>query len=57
MEKEKEYNEIFTCACVKLPMKYLGMPIDEKRLGKGHWSLPGRSLLINCMDGKARCFQ
>ena len=33
-EKENSYGEIFTCVCSKFPMKYLGMPIDEKKVGK-----------------------
>jgi hypothetical protein len=31
-ERSQQYSEIFTCPIVVLPMKYLGMPIDEKRL-------------------------
>jgi mannosylglycoprotein endo-beta-mannosidase len=35
-EKAQYYSEIFTCPA-NLPMKYLGMPIDEKKLVVSQW--------------------
>lgn len=32
------YSDIFTCPIGTLPMKYLGIPIDNKRLSNVHWS-------------------
>jgi mannosylglycoprotein endo-beta-mannosidase len=34
-ERSQPYSEIFTCPIATMPMKYLGMPIDEKR-----WQYP-----------------
>jgi hypothetical protein len=34
-EKAQYYSEIFTFPVADLPMKYLGMPIDEKKLAVG----------------------
>jgi hypothetical protein len=31
-ERAQRYSEIFTCPTAELPMKYLGMPVDEKKL-------------------------
>jgi hypothetical protein len=31
-ERRQKFEEIFTCKVVSLPMKYLGVPVDEKRL-------------------------
>jgi hypothetical protein len=33
-EREVEFERIFTCQSNILPMKYLGIPIDKKRLEK-----------------------
>ena len=35
--KEMQYSEIFTCVSATLPMKHLGMPVDEKRLAMSQW--------------------
>jgi hypothetical protein len=32
------YANIFTCHISNLPMKYLGVPIDNKKLSKNIWS-------------------
>jgi hypothetical protein len=36
-QRSQQYNDIFTCATIDIPMKYLGMPIDEKRLVISRW--------------------
>jgi hypothetical protein len=36
-ERSQQYSEIFTCPTAAVPMKYLGMPIDEKRLAVSKW--------------------
>jgi hypothetical protein len=36
-ERIQQYSEIFTCPIDTLPMKYLGMPIDKKRLAVSKW--------------------
>jgi mannosylglycoprotein endo-beta-mannosidase len=33
----QHYSEIFTCPIAELPMKYLGIPIDEKKLIVSQW--------------------
>src|SRR3954468_19440465 len=35
--KEHIYSEIFGCVLGELPMKYLGFPIDEKRIRNKGW--------------------
>jgi hypothetical protein len=35
--RSQQYSEIFTCPCAELPMNYLGMPIDEKKLVVSQW--------------------
>jgi hypothetical protein len=36
-ETEDLYADIFTCPIGNLPMKYLGVPIDNKKLSKNLW--------------------
>jgi hypothetical protein len=36
-DRAQQYSEIFTCPVTYLPMKYLGMPIDEKKLVVSQW--------------------
>jgi hypothetical protein len=36
-ERAQSYSEIFTCPTAELPMKYLGMPVDEKKLAVSQW--------------------
>jgi hypothetical protein len=36
-ERAQRYSEIFTCPTVELPMKYLGMLVDEKKLAVSQW--------------------
>jgi hypothetical protein len=31
------YADIFTCPVGRLPMKYLGVPIDNKKISKSLW--------------------
>jgi hypothetical protein len=38
VEREHLYADIFTCPHSGLPMKYLGVPIDNKKLCKSLWS-------------------
>jgi hypothetical protein len=33
----RQFEEILTCKSGDLPMKYLGIPIDEKRLVSSRW--------------------
>jgi hypothetical protein len=35
--RAQHYSEIFTCPIAELPMKYLEMPIDEKKLAVSQW--------------------
>jgi hypothetical protein len=36
-ERAQRYSEIFTCPTAELPMKYLGMQVDEKKLAVSQW--------------------
>lgn len=38
--KADEYASIFTCPIGSLPMKYLGLPIDKKRIRNKGWKPP-----------------
>jgi hypothetical protein len=38
VDREHLYADIFTCPHSGLPMKYLGVPIDNKKLCKSLWS-------------------
>jgi hypothetical protein len=35
-ETERDFERIFTCKSEILPMKYLGVPINRKRLNKSY---------------------
>jgi hypothetical protein len=37
-EVKELYANIFTCPIGNLPMKYLGVPIENKKLSKNLWS-------------------
>jgi hypothetical protein len=36
-DREKDFERIFTCKSGSLPMKYLGVPINKKRLKNSDW--------------------
>ena len=36
-EIEELYADIFSCPIGNLPMKYIGVPIDNKKLNKNLW--------------------
>ena len=48
------FEEILTCKIGKLPMKYLGVPIDELRLKNSDWNPTGDKLekKLGCWNGK-----
>jgi hypothetical protein len=46
------YEEIFTCHSGELPLKYLGIPIDKKKLLNSYWK-PAEEK----MEKKLRCWQ
>ena len=52
--EEKLFEEIFTCKVGSLPLKYLGIPIDETRLKNSDWDPTGEKLLkkLGCWNGK-----
>jgi hypothetical protein len=37
-ERKNLYAESFTCPIKKLPMNYLGIPMDDKTLRISHWA-------------------
>jgi hypothetical protein len=37
-DRVRQFEEILTCKSGDLPMKYLGIPIDEKRLAVSRWN-------------------
>jgi hypothetical protein len=48
----RQFEEVLTCISGDLPMKYLGIPIDEKRLVSSRWKKMGKKL--NPWQGKNR---
>ena len=36
-DKKQEYSRIFTCPVGELPMKYFGLPINNKRIRNKDW--------------------
>ncbi|XP_037427211.1 uncharacterized protein LOC119292489 [Triticum dicoccoides] len=36
-EKQSTYQDILTCKMGDLPIRYLGMPVSENRVGNSHW--------------------
>jgi hypothetical protein len=54
--RSQRYSELFTCPCVELPMKYLGMPIDEKKLAVSQWDPVEEKFGKRLLVGKERCF-
>jgi hypothetical protein len=56
-ERSQQYSEIFTCPIAELPMKYLGMPIDEKRLAVSKWNPIAKKMGKNFQAGKEICCQ
>ena len=53
-ERCADFEEIFTCKAGELPMKYLGIPIDEKRLSLKDWKpvLEKHENKLSCWQGK-----
>lgn len=51
-EKQDLYSSIFTCKVGSLPLKYLGIPIDQKRILNKDWKLAE-----NKMEHKLGCWQ
>jgi hypothetical protein len=52
IERKCLFEEIFTCKSGILPRKYLGVPIDEKRIKSSEWK-PAE----NKIEGKLGCWQ
>jgi hypothetical protein len=50
--KKDQYSLIFSCASGILPMKYLGIPVDQTRLRNKSWEKAEES-----MEGKLSCWQ
>jgi hypothetical protein len=50
--KKDQYSLIFSCASGILPMKYLGIPVDQIRLQNKSWGKAEES-----MEGKLSCWQ
>jgi hypothetical protein len=55
--REKEYCEIFTCASAKIPMNYLGMPTEKKRLAKSQWGPVDERFAHKLSRWKVKCCQ
>jgi hypothetical protein len=56
-ERALSYSEIFTCPTAELPMKYLGMPVDEKKLDVSQWApVEEKFAKKKSLDGKEICF-
>lgn len=51
-DKTKEYSRIFTCHVGALPMKYLGLHVDEKRIRNKHWKPPEKIMEKGVKIGK-----
>jgi hypothetical protein len=43
-ERKSAFGEIFTCKSGVLPMKYLGIPVDDKRLKSSDRNPPGEKM-------------
>lgn len=52
VDRKLSFEEIFTSKSGSLPMKYLGVPIDEKRIRNSDWK-PAE----NKMESKLGCWQ
>jgi hypothetical protein len=39
-ERQEAFESIFACQSKELPMKYLGIPIDKKRIKNSDWNGP-----------------
>jgi hypothetical protein len=52
--RSMDFEEIFTCKSGVLPMKYLGIPIDEKILNLKDWKpiLEKHENKLSCWQGK-----
>jgi hypothetical protein len=53
-DEARIYEEIFTCRSGELPLKYLGVPIDKKKLLNSHWK-PAEEKMekkLGCWQGK-----
>lgn len=53
-DREANFADIFTCPVGTLPLKYLGMPIDEKRIRNKHWKNSEDKMEKKCSTGKGR---
>jgi hypothetical protein len=54
--RSQQYSELFTCPCAELPMKYLGMPIDEKKLAVSQWDPVEEKCGKNIVGWKGKVF-
>ena len=39
VDKTDLYQEILTCALGKMPLKYLGLPVSDKRIRNKMWKM------------------
>ena len=51
-DRKMQYEMIFSCVSGQLPMKYLGIPIDKKRIMNKDWNKAEEK-----MEGKLGCWQ
>jgi hypothetical protein len=51
-ERKNLYAESFTCPIKKLPMNYLGIPMDDKTLRISHWARMEEKMKKNWGSGK-----
>lgn len=52
IDKSEDYSRIFTCPVGTLPMKYLGLPVDEKRIRNKYFKPPEEKMKKNVKTGK-----
>jgi hypothetical protein len=55
-ERGQQYSKIFTCPTIVLPMKYLGMSIDEKILAVSQWDPIEENMGENWQARKQTCY-
>ena len=53
-DREPVYSEIFGCKMGELPMKYLGFPIDEKRIRNIGWQKTEEKIVGRCQTWQGR---
>lgn len=46
------FAEMFNCPTGSLPMRYLGLPVDEKRIRNKHWKSPEDKMEKNVTVGQ-----